>query len=226
MRDINEILGDQLPIVFLGSSTGMYNQIESCLASGRQVVGIVDSDYSSQSELHGLPVLKFEQLDPTQYEFFVATSWTPFDGPVFERNRQKRQQLLSFMHDNNLIGATIIHPTAVISPGARIGRNVSIGALTYISHGVVIQPNVLVREQCFVGHDVTIAENTVVQIKATITGNTDIEADNYIGINSTIVNRMPLNRISIGENGLIYPNELVLTNVPKNNTTRSRRQRG
>jgi carbonic anhydrase/acetyltransferase-like protein (isoleucine patch superfamily) len=204
----------------------MYNQIESCVACGRHVVGIVDTDYSSQPDLHGLPILDFDQLDTDQYEFFVATSWTPFDGPVFKRNREKRQYLLNFMQEHNLTGATLIHPSAVVSPGARIGRNVSIGALTYISHGAVIQPNVLIREQCFIGHDVTIAENTVVQIKATITGNTDIEADNYVGINSTIVNRMPLDRISIGENGLIYPNELVLTNVPKNNTTRSRRQRG
>jgi carbonic anhydrase/acetyltransferase-like protein (isoleucine patch superfamily) len=214
----------QLPIVFLGSSTGMYNQIDICHALGRPIVGIYDQDYSSQETLHGLAILK--ELPSLECEYFVATFWTPFDGPVFERNRQKRQHLLDFMRDNNLKGATLIHPTAIVSPGAQVGRNVSIGALSYVSHGAVIQPNVLIREQVFIGHDVTIEENTVVQIKATITGNTDIGADNYIGINASIVNRMPLNRISIGENSLIYPNELVLTSVPKNNTKRSRRQRG
>jgi acyl-[acyl carrier protein]--UDP-N-acetylglucosamine O-acyltransferase len=223
MRHINDILDDHLPVVFLGSSTGMYNQIDICHARGRQVVGIFDQDYSSQTELHGLPILK---EIPNYCEFFVATTWTPFDGPVFERNRLKRQQLLKFMQENNLTGATLIHPTTVVSPGALIGRNVSIGAQSYISHGARIESNVLIREQVFVGHDVTIKQNTVLQIKSTITGNTDIDAGVYVGVNSTVINRMPLERITIGENSLIYPNELVLKSVPKNNTVKSRRLRG
>jgi len=223
MRHINDVLDDQLPVVFLGSSTGMYNQIDICRARGRQVVGIFDSDYSSQTELHGLPILN---TIPDYCEFFVATSWTPFDGPIFERNREKRQKLLTFMKENNLIGATLVHPTTVVSLGALIGRNVSIGAQSYISHGCRIESDVLIREQVFIGHDVTIKENTVVQIKSTITGNTDIDANVYVGVNSTVINRMPLDRITIGENSLIYPNELVLKSVPKNNIVKSRRLRG
>lgn len=223
MRTIDQILNDQLPVVFLGSSTSMYNQIDMCRGRGRQVVGIFDSDYSSQTELHGLPILK---EIPSGCEFFVATTWTPFDGAVFERNRQKRQQLLKFMQEHNLPGATLIHPTAVVSSGALIGRNVSIGAQSYISHGAQIHNHVLIREQVFIGHDVTIAENTVVQIKSTITGNTDVESGVYVGVSSTIVNGRPLERITLGENSLIYPNELVLKSVPKNNTVKSRRLRG
>lgn len=223
MRGINDILGDQLPVVFLGSSTGMYNQIDICHARDRQVVGIFDQDYSSQDELHGLPILK---EIPTGCEFFVATTWTPFDGPIFERNRAKRSQLLDFMQANQLPGATLVHPTAVVSPGALIGRNVSIGAQSYISHGVHIESDVLIREQVFIGHNVTICKNAVVQIKSTITGNTDVDSGAYVGVGTTVVNRMPLDRITIGENSLIYPNELVLKSVPKNNTVKSRRLRG
>jgi acyl-[acyl carrier protein]--UDP-N-acetylglucosamine O-acyltransferase len=222
MRNIDEIINNQLPVVFLGSSTGMYNQIDICRARNRQVLGIVDDDYSSHSELHGLPILK---EIPNNCEFFIATFWTPFDGPVFKRNREKRERLLDFAKNNQLPMATLVHPTAVVSSGAQIGRNVSIGAQSYISHGVHIKSNVLIREQVFIGHDVTIAENTALQIKATITGETDISDNVYVGINSTIVNRFPLKRITIGANSLIYPNELVLTSVPKNKIVKSRRLR-
>lgn len=212
------------PIVFLGSSTGMYNQIDICRALGRPIIGVYDTDYSSQDTLHGLAVLK--ELPTLECEYFVATTWTPFEGPVFERNRDKRSQLLSLMQTNQLPGATLVHPTTVVSPGALVGKNVSIGAQSYISHGVRIESNVLIREQVFIGHDVTIGKNAVIQIKSTITGNTDVESGAYVGVGSTVVNRMPLDRITIGENSLIYPNEVVLTSVPKNNTFRSRRLRG
>lgn len=215
---------NRLPIVFLGSSTGMHNQINICHALGRPIVGIYDTDYSGQEQLHGLTILK--ELPTLECEYFVATTWTPFEGRIFERNRQKRLHLLDFMQTNQLPGATLIHPTTVVIPGALIGRNVSIGAQSYISHGVRIESNVLIREQVFIGHDVTVGENAVIQIKSTITGNTDVESGAYVGVGSTVVNRMPLNRITIGENSLIYPNEVVLTSVPKNNTVRSRRLRG
>lgn len=228
MRNINDITLDSRPIIFLGSSTSMHNQIECCQARNREIVGIIDSDYPVGSDLHGLTILdpdkylKSHQL----YEFYVATTWSPFKDPIFIRNREKRQQLLDFMSDHNLTGATLIHPTAVVSPGARIGRNVSIGALSYISHGVNIESNAIIREQCFIGHNVNISTNVILQIKSAVTGLTNIESDTYIGVNSTVVNRMPLTSINIGKNCLIYPNELVLTSVPKNNTVFTRRKRG
>lgn len=217
-----------LPVVFLGSSTGMYNQIESCQAQGRPIAGIIDSDYPVGSELHGLTVLDPEQYlaEPNHYEFFVVTTWSPFKDPIFVRNREKRQHLLNFMQANQLPGATLIHPTAVVSPGATIGQNVSIGAFSYISHGAVIHDHVMIREHCFVGHDTHIQENSVLQIRSTVTGLVLVEPNTYVGVNSTVVNRMPLQPITIGENSLIYPNELVLTSVPKNNTVFTRRKRG
>ena len=228
MRTINDITLDSLPIIFLGSSTGMHNQIECCQARNREIVGIIDSDYPVDSEIHGLTILNPDKYltSHRMYEFFVATTWSPFKDPIFIRNQEKRQKLLDFMSYHDLTGATLIHPTAVISPGARIGRNVSIGALSYISHGVNIESNVIVREQCFIGHDVNIGTNVVLQIKSTVTGLTNIESDTYIGVNSTVINRMPLTPINIGKNCLIYPNELVLTSVPKNNTVFTRKKRG
>jgi len=225
VRSINQILQDHKPVIFLGSSTGMHNQIEMCRGRGRSVAGIVDSDYSSQTHLHGLPILNFDKLDPTQYEFFVATFWTPFDGAVFERNRRKRQELLSFMREHALSEATLIHPVAVVSEGALIASNVSIGAMSYISHGAVIKQDVLIREQCFIGHDVVIESNTVIQTKANITSQIDIQANCYIGLNSTLVNGKPLQRMIIPQDYLVYPNEVIASNQTTTVSSRRRLRR-
>jgi len=58
MRPINEIRKDNKPIVFLGSCYNVQNLVEICHSSGRQVIGLIDPDYRSQKEFHGLPVLE------------------------------------------------------------------------------------------------------------------------------------------------------------------------
>lgn len=52
-----------------------------------------------------------------------------------------------------------IHPTAVISPQAKLGQNVSVGAYTVIEDGAVIGDNTVIFPQCYIGKEVTIGKN-------------------------------------------------------------------
>ena len=52
-----------------------------------------------------------------------------------------------------------IHPTAVISPKATLGQNVSVGAYTVIEDGVKIGDNTVIFPQCYIGKEVTIGKN-------------------------------------------------------------------
>jgi serine acetyltransferase len=218
MRTIEEIKQDSKPIIFLGSSSSMENLVEICKLNDRKVLGIVDPDYASQSELHGLPILDkdtyFSQAD--QYEFFVASWWFPFKPPVFQRDREKRNMLLGWMKEYNLTGANIIHPTAVVSSSTKIDRNVAIGALSVILCNTTIHKNTVIREQTYISHDVEIGENSVIQIKATVTGRIKIGKNAYIGVGSTIMNGMPITVMPIGDNVLVHPTMLVLNELPDN----------
>lgn len=49
-----------------------------------------------------------------------------------------------------------IHPSAIISPQARLGRNPSIGPYTVVEAGVVIGDDAVIGAQCHVGHGVQI----------------------------------------------------------------------
>jgi bifunctional N-acetylglucosamine-1-phosphate-uridyltransferase/glucosamine-1-phosphate-acetyltransferase GlmU-like protein len=218
MRSISQIRQDHKPIIFLGSCNSIQNIIEICHASGREVVGVIDPDYDLCTEFRGLPILNKETYltQSDVYEFFVAAMRTPFKDPVFTRNNSKREMLLSWITEYNLTGATLIHPTAVISPTAKIDNHVSIGAMSIVSCGSTIHKNVTVREQCYISHDVEICENSIIQIKATITGSVKIGKNSYIGIASTIVNRLPLTPQCLGENVLVHPTVLVLEGLPDN----------
>ena len=55
-----------------------------------------------------------------------------------------------------------IHPTAWISDSAKIGRNVSIGAFTYIGDNAIIGECTRIREHCKIHRDVIIGEYTLI----------------------------------------------------------------
>lgn len=218
MRTIEEIRTDSKPIIFLGSSYNIQNLVELCQSSGRQVVGLIDPDYSAQKEFHGVSVLDKDQYlnNRNDYEFFVATWWQPFQNSVHIRDLEKRSMLLSWFDEYNLTGATLVHNTAVVSPRAKIDRNVSIGALSVLVADCQIHKHVNIREQCYVSHNVVVESNSVLQIKATVTGDITVGHDSYIGIASTIVNSRPLDPMRIGNHVIIHPNQLVVESVPDN----------
>lgn len=52
-----------------------------------------------------------------------------------------------------------IHPTAVVSPNAKLGENVSVGAYTVIEDGATVGDNTVIFPQCYIGKDVIIGKN-------------------------------------------------------------------
>lgn len=221
MRSIEDIKTETRPVIFLGSCTSMPNIIESCWSTGQKITGVVDPDYSSQSHLYGLPLLDqalLEDSEVTQnHLFFVATGWTPGSNRVTVRNNKKRQHLLSMMKNYELPGATLVHSTAIVSPLAKLGNNVRIGAMSMVSAGAEIHDHTNIKEQCYVSHGVVIGSDSIVQLKATITGDVHIGSHTYVGISSTIINRSAVGKSArIGNNVLIHPGVLVMQDIPDN----------
>ncbi len=85
-------------------------------------------------------------------DFFVAT--TP--------NIQWAMSEILFLFDKNKISAQSknIHPTALISPTAQIGKNVSIAPYAVIENDVVIEDNVSIGTHTVIEHHSRIKENT------------------------------------------------------------------
>lgn len=221
MPNITEIRQNRKPIVFLGSCLSLPNIIESCEASEREVLGVIDDDYSSQTHIQGLPRLSsdavFDADTRANCEFFVATTWNPGRQSSIKRNNQKRDKLIALVESNGLQGATIVHPSAIVSPLAHIGTNVRIGAMTMVTARASIGNHTNIKEQCYISHDTVVGQDCVIQLKATITGHVHIGSKVYVGINATIINRWstwqtrPMN---IGDRALIHPSVTVMQELP------------
>lgn len=226
MRSIIDIQQDRAPIIILGSCSTLPNVIESLNLMGRTIHGVMDRDHRGASHVHGLPLLPDHEYLRAgvreQYEFYVATTWQPGVSRANQRNNAKRAQYLDWMSRFNLVGATIVHPTAVISPGARIGRNVRIGALSMVNHGAEIHDHATVRDQAYVSHDTRVGEDSVVQIGARLTGAVSIGAHTYVGVSATIIakNGLPMH---IGDNVVIHPGVVVMSPMASGTVARMQR---
>lgn len=70
--------------------------------------------------------------------------------------------------------ATGIHPTALVSPSAVIGRNVSLGAFCIIEEDVEIGEDTIIREHTTVGRNTKVGKNCQIGNNVTITHNLTI----------------------------------------------------
>ena len=79
-----------------------------------------------------------------------------------------------------------IHPSAIIEPGAVIGKNVAIGAQAYIGAGAVIGDHSVLHPQTYVGEGAMIGENALIYAGVKIGAGTQIGARAIIHFNASI----------------------------------------
>lgn len=198
----------------LGWSYSLTHLSEIARAAGRDIAGLYDPD-GVTSDLD-IVDLSLEQVmsKHLRYEFIVGTTWVPGSHAVSMRTRHKRQALIDMMQQHRLVGARIIHPSAVISARAKIGRNVIIGHGAQINHGAVVEDHVIIKDQAYISHDVVIGSGSLVQIRACVTGGCHLGADCFVGVNSTVVNRhQDGGHMHIGAGSVIAPGVTVMTDL-------------
>ena len=61
-----------------------------------------------------------------------------------------------------------IHPSAVVDPSAKIGKNVSIGANAVVESGAEIGDGAIIGARCYIGHDAKIGAATLLYPNVTI----------------------------------------------------------
>ena len=106
---------------------------------------------------------------------------------------------------------TIIHPSAVISPLAKIGNNVLIMAGVVITSNAIIGDHVCILPNSVIHHDSIIGEYSIIGSNVVIASSTKVGALCYIGSGSSIINN-----IVIGNKTLVGMGTNVTKSLPTN----------
>lgn len=169
----------------------------------------VEQEYLKRSELFGLPIVPFENVEehyaPDKHYFFAANVYT-----------QLNQLRTRLYHEAKRKGYSA---ASYISPHAFVWRNCEIGEHCFVFENNVVQPfakvgnNVVLWSGNHIGHHSVIKDNCFISSHVVVSGFVEIGENCFVGVNTTMANN-----ISIGRDCLIGAGALILADVPDKQT--------
>lgn len=175
----SEMLSNDIFIVGAGTyGEAMYELAEQL---GYTIAGFFDEDENKagQAVMDSLVLGKFSTL-PTKYmknrKFIIAIG-----------NNDIRKSLMDFIVENGGETPTLIHPTAVISPSAKVGKGVYIHGNTYIWTKAIIKDFTIISPNVVIAHHTTIEAGCLISTQSSVGASVQIGEKVFIGMGATIV---------------------------------------
>lgn len=167
-------------------------------------------------EVYGIFAYKnsFEEYEHFGYLEELVEHKSKFDGVhiafggVTKEQIENRRMIIDFLTQNGIQSITLI------SPYARIAKNVTIGDGSYIAHDVfishdtVVGDHVIINNRCDIGHDSIVEENVTISSKVFLGGAVRVEKDTLVGVGSIVKQG-----IRIGHSSIISMGSSILRNI-------------
>jgi sugar O-acyltransferase (sialic acid O-acetyltransferase NeuD family) len=138
-------------------------------------------EYVDRSEMAGLPVIPFEELEqrypPSAVRLLVATG--------FSKVNQVRSALFAECKDRGYDFISYTHSRAMVWDDVPIGENTFVFEANVIQPGVEIGSNVVIWSGNHIGHDSTIDDHCFIASHAVVSGNCSIGHHCFVGVNAT-----------------------------------------
>ena len=173
-----------------------------CLGERYRMVGFVDDTLEKQgTTAFGHPVLARRALQDHESAQVLAVPGSP-------ASYRRRPEIIGGLGLQAHRFATVIHPSARISPLARIGRNVLIMAGVVVTSNAIIGDHVCILPNTVIHHDVVVGDWTLIGSNVSIAGHVRLGRNCYLGSGSRIIDG-----VEIGERTLIGLGSNVIADV-------------
>jgi carbonic anhydrase/acetyltransferase-like protein (isoleucine patch superfamily) len=206
------------PIVFVGSNNNLLQMVDNANSTGREVVGIVDSDYYGNTDsIEGVPVIASEDTFAwdTKFDYFVATSWFPENTSTQQRNKTKRLQLISILEKNKIVCTNLVHARALVPKTCELGNGVMIAADAILGNYAMVGNYSQIREKAYLAHHACVEQDCIVQVGCYVGSSVVVGAGSYMGIGASIV-PSHTDPLVIERNSFIKSMQLITSNTKTN----------
>lgn len=194
--------GDGQMILFIygasGAAVEIYDLAErvNALSHRYSKIYLID-DFEEETQYYGTDRVHFsscERIAKEAFEFIIAVGEPSARDLLLKRIEEKGYQL-----------ATLIDPSAMISPTAKIAAGCIVNAQSIVSSNVIMEENCLLGFHVVVGHDAHLKKNTVVCPMATVGGGSTVGENTFIGLNSSMKERVNLgNNVFVGMGSMVF----------------------
>ncbi|WP_454761015.1 acetyltransferase [Caulobacter segnis] len=196
-------------VVIIGGGGHAKVVIESLRASGHTVAAIVDADPTPR-EVLGVPVVGDDLKLPALKEQGLSQLFVAIGDNRLREKLGRKAQGLGFV----LVNA--IHPSAVISPSAKLGQGVAVmagvainadtdvGDLAIINTGAVVDHDGRLGVACHLGPasalagGVTVGDRAFLGVGARVIPGVTIGADTTVGAGGVVVRDLPDGVLAVG----------------------------
>jgi len=188
------------PVIVLGAGTFATEVLEAAQLAGHAVAGFVVSDPGwRESDRHEeLPVATVADM-PWQPANVLAIG-----GIVTTR----RRDFIEAIARRGFEFATIVHPSATVSPRARFEPGGFAGAQVIVAANTRIGAHALLNRGANVGHDVSVGAYSTIGPGVTIAGGVVIGAGAYLGVGAVV-----RDHVTIGEGAIVAAGAVVVKPV-------------
>jgi sugar O-acyltransferase (sialic acid O-acetyltransferase NeuD family) len=161
----------------------------------------VERAYIKRKELHGLPIVAFEDIekkfDPATHYIYVATVYTQLNRlrtRLAGSAKGKGYRLASYVSSRAFVWRNVelgehcfIFEDNTVQPFVQIGSNVVLWSGNHIGHHSIVRDNCFIASHAVISGFCDIGENSFIGVNATLANNVNIGKDNWIGPNVTIM---------------------------------------
>jgi len=190
------------PVVIIGAGGHGKEVLEALtLSPSYRILGFIDEDKSIiGKKLLGIPVLG--NLNWMQENIDSNTGCICAIG-----TNQIRKDIVSRLQ-GRFTFVNAIHPTAFVSPSAKLGRGITAGIRAVINTEASIGNHVIINTLASISHDVKVHDFCNLNPGSTVAGKVHLGEGAYIGANSTVIQNL-----SIGDWSVIGAGAVVIRDV-------------
>jgi sugar O-acyltransferase (sialic acid O-acetyltransferase NeuD family) len=124
-------------------------------------------------------------------------------------DNRKRAQNFRLAIENRLLPTALVHPSAVVSSSASIGRGTVIMPGVIVNAGAVIGENCIINSGAVIEHDCRIGAHAHISPRAALGGGVTVGTLAHVGIGAVV-----LPYATIGEESIVGAGAVVLREAP------------
>ncbi|WP_291995042.1 DapH/DapD/GlmU-related protein [Candidatus Accumulibacter sp. ACC003] len=179
----------------------------------------VDRAVLNETEIEGLPVLAFDQLEqqfsPGEHKLITAVGYLEMNelrAQKYAEARARGYQFANYIHPSvvwhaNIIAGenNVVLDHVAIHPYTRLGNSNFICSNASIGHGCTIGDNCWINSGVAIGGETRLGDGCFLGLNATIGDNIALAAGCYIGANTLLTRSTQAEEVYISGNGERFP---------------------
>jgi sugar O-acyltransferase (sialic acid O-acetyltransferase NeuD family) len=177
-------------------------------AAGFEIAGFIDDDPARCSDrIWGLPVLAWEHVS--------AGSSASRDAVIVLGigDNRAREVCRARIAERGMSAATLVHPSAVVAPSARLGVGVVVMALAAVNPDAVVGDGVILNTGCVVEHDCRLGSFSHLSPNSALGGEVRIGDRTHLGLGAVV-----LPGVTVGADVRVGAGAVVHRDVPNGST--------